>query len=513
MRATRPHSFGQNLDLKAHSLSTEFIMPRAVVLLSGGLDSSTLVFHMRSEGYDVTALSIDYGQRHVRELEAARLIAQAAGVAHLSVNLGPALRPVFALSKSSQVGLSPSDVPHGHYADENMRTTIIPNRNMMLLSIAGALAESLRGVPRSKENPEQIKIAYAAHAGDHAVYPDCRPEFFVSCAETLWKATDGGCEMYAPFIKITKTDIAKRAASLGVPIALTYSCLASGTLVRALRGDVPIESLAIGTWVWGWLDDVWAPALVQNVFDQGEKETFTIVLNDKVGRLTEVVATADHRFMTRLGAYVRLDQLKPGDSLMPCSMSTVRPGELKVPYHTIRPHADWTEPNVYVHRYVAEWFGIEGEVIHHSPDEDTFNNDPENLVGMTRGDHTRHHMTDYVRSSEANEAAAAKQRKLWAGMSQEQYDFRCQQIREGRQQQPGTAPENHVVVSVTPAGVRHTWDIQTSTQNFGLTAGVFVHNCYEGRAEHCSKCGTCVERIESLRDAGIVDPTSYEQTV
>jgi 7-cyano-7-deazaguanine synthase len=189
----------------------------AVALLSGGIDSSTLVAQLLFEDFAVQALSIDYGQRHRKELSAAGNVAAALNVPLTIVDLSTALIPVFRGSGSSQVGQL-ADVPHGHYAAENMKTTIVPNRNMLLLAIAGALAESI------KKPGEKVAVAYAAHAGDHVIYPDCRPDFYESCGETLLKATDGDVSLYAPFGKITKTDIVQRGAQLKVPFGLTYSC-------------------------------------------------------------------------------------------------------------------------------------------------------------------------------------------------------------------------------------------------------------------------------------------------
>jgi 7-cyano-7-deazaguanine synthase len=194
-------------------------MPQAVVLLSGGLDSSTLLYKMKADGHVVTALSVDYGQRHVRELASAEAIAHAADVPLVFIELGEALYPIFSQSKSSQVGgQDRSDVPEGHYAAENMKITIVPNRNMMLISIAGALAESIR-----KED-EKVVVAYAAHAGDHSVYFDCRPEFISAAARALSLATNNHVTLSDPFADITKADIVKRAEALQVPIGLTWSC-------------------------------------------------------------------------------------------------------------------------------------------------------------------------------------------------------------------------------------------------------------------------------------------------
>jgi len=185
----------------------------AVVLLSGGLDSSTLLYNLIFEDLETFPLAVDYGQRHGRELASAEAVAAYANRPLKIVNIGIALAPIFSAAASSQVGKY-EPVPHGHYAAENMRTTIVPNRNMLLLSIAGAYAASLGAG----------FIAYAAHAGDHAIYPDCRPEFVEAFAKALFLANDPPIQLYAPFARITKTDIVHRGAQFGVPFRLTYSC-------------------------------------------------------------------------------------------------------------------------------------------------------------------------------------------------------------------------------------------------------------------------------------------------
>jgi 7-cyano-7-deazaguanine synthase len=187
--------------------------PHTVVLLSGGLDSSTLLYYVRYLNHDPVALSVAYGQRHERELAHAELIAHEAGVPLCAVNLDAALRPVFAHVQSSQVGQR-VPVPHGHYTDVTMQSTIVPNRNMLLLAIAAAFAQSIGA----------RHVAYAAHAGDHPVYPDCRPEFIRSCGDTISYATDGAVTLFAPFAARTKADIVTLGAQLHVPFQHTYSC-------------------------------------------------------------------------------------------------------------------------------------------------------------------------------------------------------------------------------------------------------------------------------------------------
>lgn len=193
---------------------------RTVVLLSGGLDSTVLLFD-RIEllgPENVFALSIDYGQKHSKELSSAQQIAACAElepeVGHYVVEVDFALRSIFAQAKSSQVSRNNVPVPEGHYASDNMRATIVPNRNMMLLSIAGVLAESINA----------SNVAYAAHAGDHPIYPDCRPEFADAMDKALLCATDGRVFLTRPFIKKSKADIVRAGSDLGVPFGLTYSC-------------------------------------------------------------------------------------------------------------------------------------------------------------------------------------------------------------------------------------------------------------------------------------------------
>jgi 7-cyano-7-deazaguanine synthase len=186
---------------------------KAVVLLSGGLDSSTLLWYAIAQEVEVVALSVLYGQRHEAELRAAAKVAARAHVMHVACPAGYALAPIFAAARSSQVGTH-APVPEGHYAADNMAVTVVPNRNMILLSIAGAFSVA-QGAGR---------IAYAAHAGDHPQYPDCRPEFIEAFRKALFLATE--VSLWAPFAHWTKADIVREGAKLGVPFDLTYSCYA-----------------------------------------------------------------------------------------------------------------------------------------------------------------------------------------------------------------------------------------------------------------------------------------------
>jgi 7-cyano-7-deazaguanine synthase len=191
-------------------------MSKTVVLLSGGLDSSVLLYSLLRERRECIALSVLYGQRHRAELAAAGMIVRETKVEYRVCEADDALSEVFEGAKSSQVGRI-EDVPEGHYAEPNMAVTIVPNRNMILLAIAGACAVSTGAE----------SIAYAAHAGDHPVYPDCRPEFIESCAETLQLGS--GIRLEAPFQNTSKAGIVKIGAECHVPFGMTYSCYKGGT--------------------------------------------------------------------------------------------------------------------------------------------------------------------------------------------------------------------------------------------------------------------------------------------
>ena len=186
-----------------------------IVLLSGGLDSTVLTAKMIHDGDTVDAVSIHYGQRHARELTAAAQVAAHYGIRHDVIDLS-ALRP--HLASSALTG--DTDVPEGHYAAGNMKATVVPNRNMIMLAVAAGIAAD-RG---------HRTVATAVHAGDHPVYPDCRPEFIqaVSTATGLGTAGYGDVQVYAPFAWMTKTQVAALGAELGAPVGLSWSCYQGG---------------------------------------------------------------------------------------------------------------------------------------------------------------------------------------------------------------------------------------------------------------------------------------------
>lgn len=190
---------------------------KGVVIVSGGMDSVTLAYYLKDthkEIDDWTFLSFDYGQRHHKEIQYANFHAHRLEANHYIVSLKPV---AILLAKSGSVLVDHSvPVPEGHYAEESMKSTVVPNRNSIMLSIATGVAVA--------EGAEFV--AAGMHAGDHFIYPDCRPEFIESFNIAEQYANEGFWEgsIIAPFVNITKTDIVKIGVSLGVPYAQTWSC-------------------------------------------------------------------------------------------------------------------------------------------------------------------------------------------------------------------------------------------------------------------------------------------------
>lgn len=186
---------------------------RAVAVVSGGMDSVTLA-HLLAVDYQLTLVSIDYGQRHVKELVYAARAADRLGAQHHVVDL----RSVTKLLTGSALTDPTVAVPHGHYAAPTMAATVVPNRNATMLSVATAIAIAQGATA----------VATGVHAGDHAVYPDCRPEFIEAFQAMALVANEGfladGFEVLAPFVHQSKADIAALGDRLGVPWDQTWSC-------------------------------------------------------------------------------------------------------------------------------------------------------------------------------------------------------------------------------------------------------------------------------------------------
>jgi 7-cyano-7-deazaguanine synthase len=189
---------------------------KTLVLLSGGMDSATALAWACTQHEVVGAVGFDYGSKHnAAELAQARWQAEKWGVAFQQVDL-PFINEHF----SSDLLHSGGEIPDGHYAAENMKRTVVPFRNGIMLAIACGLAES-RGAEA---------LVIAAHSGDHAIYPDCREPFMAALALAMQEGTYERIELLRPFIDLDKSGIAKLGQDLGVDYAHTWSCYKGGQI-------------------------------------------------------------------------------------------------------------------------------------------------------------------------------------------------------------------------------------------------------------------------------------------
>jgi 7-cyano-7-deazaguanine synthase len=209
-----------------------------VAIFSGGLDSTTLVYHMLDKGWTPLLISFDYGQRHNKELFYARNTAIKLGLRHEIIDLtgithlisNSALTSRTLGDKFNSKDMRGSDfieVPEGHYAEDTMKATVVPNRNMIMLSIAAGVAVNIGA----------LAVGTGVHAGDHFVYPDCRPHFIYAASDAIVSGNEGFAKfrngsthsaIYTPFMTSSKTDIAYMAINLSVPFEDTWSCYKGG---------------------------------------------------------------------------------------------------------------------------------------------------------------------------------------------------------------------------------------------------------------------------------------------
>ena len=184
----------------------------SIIIYSGGLDSTTLLYEERER--IALAVTFDYGSNHAaREIACARRHCEKLGIEHLVIDLA-----FIGRYFCSSLTAGADAIPEGNYDDENMRSTVVPFRNGIMLSVACGLAES-RGLKR---------VLIANHGGDHAIYPDCRPEFVEAMDSAMTAGTYEGVKLLAPYTDITKGDIVKRGVKLGIDYGTTYSCYRGG---------------------------------------------------------------------------------------------------------------------------------------------------------------------------------------------------------------------------------------------------------------------------------------------
>ncbi|MCF1462921.1 7-cyano-7-deazaguanine synthase QueC [Agrobacterium vitis] len=188
---------------------------KILVVCSGGLDSVSLADKMAAEHELIGLISFDYGQRHKKELDFAALAAKRLGVLHQIIdmtNIGASL--------TGSALTDDLDVPDGHYAEETMKITVVPNRNAIMLAIAFGVAAARKA----------DAVALAVHGGDHFIYPDCRPGFIDAFQIMQAHALEGYADvkLLAPFVTVSKADIVTEGAKYGTPFDQTWSCYKGG---------------------------------------------------------------------------------------------------------------------------------------------------------------------------------------------------------------------------------------------------------------------------------------------
>ena len=189
-------------------------MKDTLIVLSGGLDSTTMLYEYKEQ--IALAVSFHYGSNHNdRELGFARLHCERLGIKHLVI-------PLSFIKQYFHSSLLEGDaaVPEGNYDEQNMRSTVVPFRNGIMLSVAAGLAETF-GLKN---------IMLANHAGDHTIYPDCRPQFVDAMDKAIQAGTWEGVRLLTPYTGITKTDIARKGKLLGIDYSETWSCYRGGEI-------------------------------------------------------------------------------------------------------------------------------------------------------------------------------------------------------------------------------------------------------------------------------------------
>ncbi|GGF72020.1 7-cyano-7-deazaguanine synthase QueC [Alteromonas lipolytica] len=182
---------------------------KVIVIYSGGMDSFTVLNKALEDGKTPLALSFDYGQRHKKELDYAARVCAELNIPHKIVDISAINSLVGGSALTDDI-----DVPEGHYEEPSMKTTVVPNRNMILLSMAVGYAVS--------ENA--TKVYYGAHSGDHAIYPDCRPEFVRKMNDVCAIANYEAVEIVTPYLEVSKTAILTDGLRMGLDYGKTWTC-------------------------------------------------------------------------------------------------------------------------------------------------------------------------------------------------------------------------------------------------------------------------------------------------
>lgn len=191
---------------------------KSVVVLSGGLDSTTILYRTK-DVTDVIAVSFNYGQKHKKELEYAAALCEKHHIKHHIIDLWSS-GYTKAISNSGSSLVTDAEVPEGHYEADNMASTVVPNRNAVMISMAVSIAVA--------EGAEEVLVG--VHGGDHHIYADCRPEFIKAMKLAADVATDNKVNIVAPYINKSKTSIAIDALAYAVPLEMTWSCYKGGEI-------------------------------------------------------------------------------------------------------------------------------------------------------------------------------------------------------------------------------------------------------------------------------------------
>ena len=187
---------------------------KALVILSGGLDSTTALYWAKSQYNEIEALTFNYSSKHNDiEYSYAKKTCEKLGIKLTRIGLN-FINKYFR----SDLLKSGGEIPEGYYNEDNMKSTVVPFRNGIMLSVAAGFAES--------NNCDVLVLGN--HSGDHAIYPDCRPDFIKGIKEAVYQGTEKHIEVVSPFCNMSKTDIVKLGSELGVDFSLTYSCYKGG---------------------------------------------------------------------------------------------------------------------------------------------------------------------------------------------------------------------------------------------------------------------------------------------
>lgn len=182
---------------------------KVVVIYSGGMDSFTVLNRALQDGKEVYALTFDYGQRHVKEIEYASNVCKSLKVDHKVIDISAINQLLAGSSLTDDI-----DIPEGNYEAESMKSTVVPNRNMILLSLAVGYAVSTGA----------SQVYYGAHSGDHAIYPDCRPEFVMKMNDVCKIANYESVEIFSPYLTVTKSDILTDGLKMNLKYDQTWTC-------------------------------------------------------------------------------------------------------------------------------------------------------------------------------------------------------------------------------------------------------------------------------------------------